>query len=79
MFGSFVGFALFSMQIIDRRRRRDMGEGVWRRNHMQMRAAPLHPPRAAVFHFGGAIDAIVALILLHPWLAGVGVVRRFLP
>ncbi|WP_299822288.1 NnrU family protein [uncultured Jannaschia sp.] len=79
MFGSFAGFALFGMWIIDRRRCREMGEDAWRRTTMRMHAAPIHLPRASVLRFGGAIAAVVALVLLHPWLAGVGVLWRFLP
>lgn len=78
MLGSFAGFALFVMWIIDHRRRREMGEHAWRRILLQMRAAPIHPPPAPVLRFGGALAAVVAPLLLHPWLAGVGVLWRFL-
>lgn len=79
MFGSFAGFALFGMRMIDRRRRREMGDEVWRRTVMQMRAAPVSLPRAAWLRLVGAFVGVVVLILLHPWFAGVGVLWRFLP
>lgn len=79
MFGSFAAFALFGMRIVDRRRRREMGDEVWRQTVVQMRAAPVSRPRAAVLRLAGALAAVVVLILLHPWFAGVGVLWRFLP
>lgn len=79
MFGSFAGFALFGMRIIDRRRRREMGDEVWRQTVAQMHAAPASWPGAAVLRLAGALAAVIALILLHPWFAGVGVLWRFLP
>lgn len=79
MFGSFAGFALYGMRIIDRRRRREVGDEVWRRTVAQMRAAPVSLPRDAVLRAAGALAAVVVLILLHPWFAGVGVLWRFLP
>lgn len=82
MFGGFAGFALLGMRTIDRRRRREMGEETWRRIVSEMRAAPPAPlasARAAAPRLVGALAAVVVLILLHPWLAGVGVLWRFLP
>lgn len=78
MFGSFAGFALFGMRIIDRRRRREMGDEVWRQTVAQMSVAPVSWPGAAVLRLSGAVAAVVVLILLHPWFAGVGVLWRFL-
>lgn len=78
-FGSFAGFALFGMRIIDRRRRREMGDEVWRQTVAQLRAAPVAPPRDAVLRAAGTLAALAVLILLHPWFAGVGVLWRFLP
>jgi uncharacterized membrane protein len=84
MFGSFALFALLGMRMVDRRRRREMGDDAWRRTVAQMRAAPVSLPRAvglraAGLRIAGALTAVVALVLLHPWLAGVGVLWRFLP
>ncbi len=79
MFGSFAGFALFGMRLIDRRRRREMGDEVWRQTVAQMRAAPVSRPGAAGLRVAGALAAVAALILLHPWIAGVPVLWRFLP
>ena len=79
MFGSFAGFALFGMWVIDRRQRRKMGENAWRRTLMQMRAARSALPRAMLLRFGAAIFVVLVLVLWHPWLAGVGVLSRFLP
>lgn len=83
LFGGFAVFALLGMRIIDRRRRREMGEGAWRRTVSEMRAAPLLPPppprAAAALRLAGALAAVVVLALLHPWLAGVGVLWRLSP
>ena len=79
LFGSFAGFALFGMPIIDGRRRREMGDEVWRQTVAQMRAAPVSWPGAAGLRVAGALAAVAALILLHPWIAGVPVLWRFLP
>jgi hypothetical protein len=78
MSGSFAGFALLGMRIIDRRRRREMGDEVWRQTVAQMRAAPVWLP-PAVLRLAGALAAVIVSILLHPWFAGVGVLWRFLP
>jgi hypothetical protein len=67
------------MRIIDRRRQREMGDEVWRQTVAQMRVASFSRPRAAVLRVAGALSAVLVLILLHPWFAGVGVLWRFLP
>ena len=59
--------------------RREMGDDEWRRTVAQMRAAPVSLPSAAVRRVAGALSAVVVLILLHPWFAGVGVPWRFVP
>jgi uncharacterized membrane protein len=79
MFGSFAGFALLGMRIVDRRRQREMGDEVWRQTVAQMRAAPVSLLPPAVLRLAGALAAMVVLVLLHPGFAGVGVLRRFLP
>ena len=79
MFGSFAVFALLGVRIIDRRRRREMGEEVWWQTVAQMRTAPVSLPPGVVPRVAGALAAVVVLILLHPWLAGIDVLWRFLP
>lgn len=80
MFASFAAFSLLGMRGIDARRRREMGEEVWWRTVMQMRAAPpAGLPSAALVRLPSAAAVVTALVLLHPWFAGVGVLWLFLP
>lgn len=79
MFGSFAAFALMGLRIVDRRRRREMGDEAWQQTVAQMRAAPISRPKTTLLRVAGALTAVVVLILLHPWFAGVGVLWRFLP
>lgn len=79
MFGSFAVFALFGMRIIDRRRQREMGKEKWRQTVAQIHAAKVSLPRSAALRLAGTIAAVLVLLLLHPWFAGVGVLWRFLP
>lgn len=79
MFGGFAAFALLGMRIVDRRHRREMGYEAWQRTVAQMRAAPVSLPPAARLRVAAALAGVTALIMLHPWFAGVGVLWRFLP
>lgn len=81
MFGSFAGFALIGMRLLDRRRRREWGPDTWRRKLAEIRAGPttLPHPRNAALRLVGGLAAVLAFILLHPWLAGIPVHWRFLP
>lgn len=79
VFGSFAGFALIGMRIIDRRRRREMGDEAWRKTIAQMRSSTISWPGAAALRLAGAVAAVAALIFLHPWFAGVDVLWRFHP
>ncbi len=75
MFGMFAGFALLGMGIIDRRKRRLLGEARWSALRDAVAAGPLLPRpeswsttalRAAV-----GIGAFVLLLMLHPVAFGV--------
>jgi len=78
-FGSFAAFALVGMRLVDRRRRREIGDAAWRRMAEQARAAPMRLPRFAALRLAGALALVLALVLLHPWFAGIGVLWRFRP
>jgi uncharacterized membrane protein len=79
LFGSMAGFSLMGMAMIDRRRRREMGEAAWQETVAEMRAATLRPTPGAALRFALVLSAVAVLVLLHPWIAGVGVLRRFMP
>ena len=81
MFGSFAGFALLGMRLVDRRRRRELGSDAWRQKIAEMRRGSRDLPhrRNALLRLVGGLAAVLALILLHPWLAGIPVHWRFLP
>jgi len=70
LFGTFAGFALVGGRLIDRRKRREMGE-AWQRLQAAVAAAPRLPRRAPLARIlaGGALYA--ALIWLHPLVFGV--------
>ncbi len=78
-FGSMAGFSLVGMAMIDRRRRREMGEAVWRRTIAEMRTARLRTSSSTAWRLVLVLAGVAALILLHPWIAGVGVAWRFQP
>ncbi|NNU82013.1 NnrU family protein [Halovulum dunhuangense] len=74
LFGTFAGFAVFGMRLVDRRRRREMG-AAWDRLDSARRRARLLPPPVS---WGGAairlalgIALHAGLVWLHPWLFGV--------
>ncbi len=79
MFGSFTFFALLGMGIIDRRRQREMGVEVWRKAVARMGAAPPSRPELSAGRTIVALAAVLVLLLLHPWFAGVDVLWRFMP
>lgn len=81
MFSSFAGFALLGMCLIDLRRRRELGPDSWQQMIEEMREGPSTLPgaRDALLRLVGGLAAVLALILLHPWLAGIAVHWRFLP
>ena len=74
VFGLFAGFAVLGMAIIDRRRRREAGQG-WHALRARLRAAPwLQPPLSwpgALLRAGLAAVLYAALLHGHVWFAGV--------
>lgn len=79
LFDSMASFSLMGMAMIDRRRRREMGEATWRKTVADMRAARLRPTPGTALRLALVLVAVAVLVLLHPWIAGVGVLWRFLP
>lgn len=79
LFGSLAGFSLMGMAMIDRRRRREMGEATWRKTVVDMRGPRLRPTPGTALRLALVLVAVAVLVLLHPWIAGVGVLWRFLP
>lgn len=77
MFGGFLGFAALAVPMIDRRRRRAMGATRWADLTAATRHAPWGLPSPA--RTLAAAAGLTALLLLHPWLAGIPVLPRFLP
>ncbi|MCW5695114.1 MAG: NnrU family protein [Bauldia sp.] len=81
LFGSFASFALFGMTMIDRRKRRLMGDAAWRRLAARTSFWPFAAlatgrwrPRAGEFPLSRVIIAAVllaALVLLHEPVIGV--------
>lgn len=69
LFGTFAGFALLGMGLVDRRKRREMGAD-WGRLNAARRAAPADLAGAAVRLAAGAA-LYAALLWLHPVLFGV--------
>lgn len=81
MFGGFAGFALLGMAMIDRRRRREMGPAAWSELVGRARACRLSQgagPETFVRLLGAAV-LVLALIALHPWIAGVSIAAYFWP
>ncbi len=74
LFGAFAGFAALGMGLVDRRKRREMGE-TWHHRDTARRLSPLLPqpvswPGAAI-RLALAIALYAAVLWLHPWLFGV--------
>lgn len=74
LFGTFAGFALLGMGLVDRRRRREMGTD-WNRIEAARRRAPwLGPPASrsgATARLAAGAGLYAALLWLHPFLFGV--------
>ena len=74
LFGTFVGFAFLGMSLVDRRRRRAMGERWVRLDHAR-RHAPFLPPAVswsgAAIRLASGVALYLVLLWLHPWLFGV--------
>ena len=74
LFGTFGAFALLGGRLVDRRKRREMGE-YWVDLHVALRAAsPFSPPMSwpgLVLRIALGTGLYLALVWLHPWLFGV--------
>jgi uncharacterized membrane protein len=74
LFGTFAGFALVGMRLVDRRKKREMG-ATWNRLETVRQQAPLLPPPVswaeAAIRVALGIALYAALLWLHPWLFGV--------
>ncbi|MCA1298614.1 NnrU family protein [Stappia indica] len=74
LFGTFAGFALLGMWIVDRRRRREMGPR-WDELLAKVRAGPVVPvPQSAAglaLRCGLALGVYLLLLAAHPYLFGV--------
>jgi uncharacterized membrane protein len=79
LFGSMAAFSVVGMAMIDRRRRREMGDTHWRRMIEKMRGSRLRAFPDAAWRLSLVLAGVAILILLHPWTAGVDVRWRFLP
>jgi uncharacterized membrane protein len=81
MFGGFAGFALFGMAMIDRRRRREMGNEAWRELVARARAHRVAQgvDAGTFLRLLAALAAVLLLIALHPWIAGVPIAARLVP
>lgn len=79
LFSGFAAFALLGGQMIDRRRRRTMGAAAWQELVARMRAAPVTPGPRAGLRVALTVALVAALLVLHPWIAGVPILDRFLP
>lgn len=74
LFGTFAGFATLGMWLVDRRRRREMGETWHWLNAARRQASLLAKPvswSGATIRLALGISLYVALLWLHPWLFGV--------
>lgn len=74
LFGTFCAFALMGGRLVDRRRRREMGD-AWQALDAKRRSAPLlHAPQSwagLAIRLGLGTGLYLALLWLHPWLFGV--------
>jgi uncharacterized membrane protein len=73
LFGAFAVFSLAGMKILDRRRRRDMGENWYALQTRMQSAKPIAPLPVKTMLMRGVAGLLtyVLLILLHPAFAGV--------
>ena len=81
MFGGFAAFALLGMAMIDRRRRREMGADAWAQlvNGARANRWRQGADGGTALRLLAGLALVLALIALHPWLAGLPVDGRFLP
>lgn len=79
LFGGFAGFAVLGMRLIDRRRQREMGPAAWSGVVARMKQAGPGWPASAWLRALGGLGAVLVLVVLHPWFAGVSVAFRYLP
>lgn len=79
LFAGFAAFALFGGRMIDRRRRRTMGAETWQALVTRMRAAPVTAGPGGGARVALTLALVAALVLVHPWIAGVAILHRFLP
>jgi len=72
LFGTFAGFALLGMRLIDRRKRRETG-AAWARLEAARCRGPLRPASwpGVVLRLGLGGVLYAALVWVHPWLFGV--------
>lgn len=74
LFGTFAAFALVGTRLVDRRRRREMGD-AWQDCDNSRRHGPLVPVplswAGAAGRLGAGAALYSALLWLHPWLFGV--------
>lgn len=74
LFGTFAGFALLGMRLVDRRRRRELGD-TWDALDAARRRAPALPPpvsrSGAAIRLALGLGLYAALLWLHPFLFGV--------
>ncbi|MEO1191013.1 MAG: NnrU family protein [Pseudomonadota bacterium] len=75
LFGLFAGFSLLGMAVIDRRKRREMGDVEWSALRHAVKAAPhLAPPLSRMGLFARlalGVAGFLLLTLLHPVVLGV--------
>ncbi|MEP3279017.1 MAG: NnrU family protein [Stappiaceae bacterium] len=74
LFGVFVLFAVLGRKLVDRRKKRELGE-EWDSMVARISAAPLvtapQSPTGLVFRLVAAVIAFYSLISLHGWIIGV--------
>lgn len=68
LFGFFTVFALFGRRLVDRRKRREMGEIGWIVMRRQIERAPLRPEPWRV---AAGVALYAVLVALHPLIIGV--------
>ncbi len=78
LFGLFLGFAVAGMAMIDRRKRRQLGEAEWRRLAARTRWMGMPDPlcrmadwRGVAMRLAGGALVYAAIFWLHPHLIGV--------
>ncbi|SNS90133.1 NnrU family protein [Tropicimonas sediminicola] len=69
LFGTFAGFSVLGMRMIDRRKRREMGAEAWER--LARRDRRITPTRAGLLRLGLGAIAYAVLLVLHRPVIGV--------